>query len=411
MEYGLIGEKLTHSFSKEIHGRLADYEYELTELPRERLDDFMSRRAFRAINVTIPYKEAVIPYLDELSDEARRIGAVNTVVNRGGKLVGYNTDFGGLCGMLRYAGIDLAGKKVLILGSGGTSKTAMAAAQALGCGSAFRASRTGKEGCLTYQQATEHADTDVVLNTTPVGMFPHIDESPLDLSAFPALSGVADVIFNPLATQLCLQARERGIPAANGLYMLVAQAALACEHFIGKNIPPETAEAVYRKVRKHRQNIVLIGMPGVGKTTVGQVLANSLDRELVDTDALIEARIGMRIADFFAAHDEAAFRDLESEVLRELAPRQGLVIATGGGAVLRPQNCRWLRANGTLYFLDRPLEQLAATADRPLSRDRAALTQRFRERYPIYRACADKHINAAVSAEDAARQIAEDFSL
>lgn len=409
MKYGLIGEKLSHSFSKEIHQQLFDYSYVLKELPKEELAAFLCRREFSAINVTIPYKEAVIPYLDIVDDRARMIGAVNTIVNRDGKLVGYNTDFDGLNALLLHNGIVLKGKKVLILGSGGTSKTAMAVAQYGECACVLRVSRTERDGCITYEQAREyHADARVVINTTPCGMYPNMDESPLNLDDYPQLEAVVDVIYNPLRTKLVLDARAREIPAVGGLYMLIAQAVSAAEHFTGVTVPQERVEALYRRMES-QENIVLVGMPASGKSTIGRRLAEWLNRPFVDTDTLIIEKAHKSIPEIFAEVGEGGFRDLESEVIREISGDRGYIIATGGGAVLRRENVMRLRQNGRIYFLDRSPSLLVATADRPLSSTPEALQQRYEERYPIYSTVCDVKINANETVDEVANQIREDF--
>lgn len=411
MKYGCIAEKLSHSFSKEIHAQLFDYDYVLREVPPNELDAFMRARDFAAINVTIPYKEQVLPYLDEISGTARRIGAVNTIVNRQGRLIGYNTDYLGLTAMIQRAGLSLANKKVLVLGSGGTSKTALAVAQDMGCRAVHRVSRYEREGCITYEQAqVSHADTQLLINTTPCGMYPHLGETPVKLDAFPHLEGVVDVIYNPLRSQLVCDALKRGLIATGGLYMLVAQAAYAAEKFTGQTVSPDAIERVYKSLRQKKENVVLIGMPGCGKSTVGSRLAATLGRDFIDTDREIEARQGCSISALFERVGEAGFRDLEAAVIRELAPRQGAVIATGGGAVLRAENVDWLRQNGRLYFLDRPLEYLPVTQDRPLSSSRQALEQRYHERYATYCAVCDRRIPVEENIDQTIKSIIEDVA-
>ena len=390
MEYGCIGEKLSHSFSKEIHALLADYDYEIREIPREELARFMTARDFKAINVTIPYKQDVIPYLDEIDPIAKSIGAVNTIVSRDGKLFGYNTDFAGMTALLSRAGIALAGRKVLILGSGGTSKTAVAVANAMGAREVFRVSRSAKDDCISYEDAVGlHADAEILINTTPSGMYPEPNAQPIDLVKFPRLIGVADAIYNPLRSRLIRQAHALDIHAPGGLYMLVAQAAVAVGHFLDTTINDDTIEQVYRAVRNDKQNLVLVGMPGCGKTTLGKHFAAEHGMSFIDTDDLIRKQVGTDIPTIFAERGEAGFRDIEQDVIRSLESVQHTVIATGGGAILRGENVDILRANGRICFLDRPLDALVTTADRPLSSNREKLEQRYSERYNLYRAAAD----------------------
>lgn len=395
MKYGLIGEHLTHSYSCEIHAQIADYEYELHELAPSELGGFLTKREFNAINVTIPYKQDVIPYLDGISDTAKRIGAVNTIVNRGGKLYGDNTDFAGMLALAKHIGVDMKGKKVLILGTGGASKTGHALAEYMGAESVYYVSRSGKNGSITYEQAvSEHSDAQVIINATPVGMFPKQGGRPIDISAFPKLEGVLDAIYNPLRTNLILDAQERGIPAEGGLYMLSAQAVHAAAVFQDIPLDERLVDKAFKSVKNDKQNIVLIGMPSSGKTTVGRILAEKCGKELADTDEYIVKKIGMPIADFFAKHGEAEFRKIEKETVAGLASTGGKIIATGGGAVLDAENVRALKQNGVLVFLDRRPENLIATDDRPLASRRSALEKLYAERYDIYCAAAEVHIDA-----------------
>ena len=402
MQYGLIGERLGHSYSREIHEQLADYTYTLKELTPEELPAFLAARDFRAINVTIPYKQSVIPYLDEISETARTIGAVNAIVNRNGRLFGDNTDFAGLRALLMRLGLQLSGKKVLILGTGGTSKTARAVAEAMGAAQILRVSRAAGGGdVISYAQAlTAHTDAQILINTTPVGMYPRQEEQPISLAAFPKLEGVADAVYHPLRTNLVLEAQARGIPAQGGLFMLAAQAAAACAIFQGKAPDTAQAERAFSAVLREKQNLVLIGMPTCGKTTVGKALAERSGRRFFDTDVLLTEQLGVSIADYFAQAGEAAFRTQEQELVRSLAAESGCVIATGGGVILREENLRRLRQNGLLIFLDRAPEKLLAADDRPLSASREALLQRYRERYGRYCAAADLQINANGSVEE-----------
>lgn len=411
MKYGCIGEHLGHSFSKEIHSHISDYEYEIRELAPDEVEGFMTSRDFLAINVTIPYKEKVIPHLSYIDESARLIGAVNTVVNRGGKLYGYNTDFYGMKSLIERMKLDFGGKKVAILGTGGTSRTAMAVAKSLGAAEYFRVSRTAKGSAIDYETLyRDHADTDFIINTTPSGMYPNIDNAPIDPKRFTALSGVIDAIYNPLRPKLVTKAREMGIPAEGGLYMLVAQAVRASEIFLDCSYPADTSEAVYRRILRQKENIVLIGMPGSGKSTVGKILAERLSRALYDMDACIVKTAGQEITDIFAAVGESVFRDIETRVLKEqLAGLGAIVLATGGGAILRDENVAALRQNGRLYFLDRPLCDLLPTADRPTASSTEAIRRRYEERYFRYCGVADVRIPVDGSPEEIAEKIRKDF--
>ena len=406
MKYGLIGEKLGHSFSVPIHERLTGEAYALREIAPGDLGEFMRRKEFRGINVTIPYKQAVMPYLDKISETARAIGAVNTVVNRNGKLYGFNTDLDGLTRLIRRIGLDLSGKKVLIPGTGGTSRTAAFAAEKLGAREIHKISRTGRDGSLTYEEALrDHADAEIILNTTPCGMYPEPDAQPLPLEPFHRLEGVADVIYNPLRTRLVLDARGRGIPAEGGLYMLVAQAVRASEHFLDTAYPDGLTDRIYERILRQKENIVLIGMPGSGKSAVGRILAEKTGRSLADTDQLITEKAGKPIPDIFRENGEPAFRDLESEIIRALSKQGGQIISTGGGAVLRPENVTALRQNGRLFWLDRDPKALVPTDDRPLADTAEKMKQLYRVREPVYRAAADEIIPVTGTPEDAADNI------
>lgn len=411
MKYGLIGEHLKHSYSCEIHAQIADYEYELHEIPPSGLGGFLKKREFNAINVTIPYKQDVIPYLDEISDTAKRIGAVNTIVNRNGRLYGDNTDFAGMLALAKHIGVDMKGKKVLILGTGGASKTGHALAEYMGAQSVYYVSRSGKDGSITYEQAvTEHSDAQIIINATPVGMFPKQDGRPIDISAFPKLEGVIDAIYNPLRTNLILDAQERGIPAEGGLYMLSAQAVHASAVFRDIPLDESLVDKAFKSVKNDKQSIVLIGMPSSGKTTVGRILAEKCGKQLADTDEYIVRKIGMPISDFFAKHGEAEFRKIEKETVAELSATGGRIIATGGGAVLDAENVRALKQNGVLVFLDRRPENLIATDDRPLASRRSALEKLYAERYDIYCAAAELHIDANTTPEAEADAILKELA-
>ena len=406
MEYGCIGRCLSHSFSRAIHCLIGRYDYELLEIAPEGLAAFMAKRDFRGINVTIPYKKEVIPYLHELSPRAKSIGAVNTVVNRNGLLYGYNTDFGGMQALLAKIVADIRGKKALVLGSGGTSQTARAVLQSGGAGEIYRVSRSGKDGAITYDQArSRHGDAQIIINTTPCGMFPDADDQPIDLSCFSDLRAVADAIYNPLRTDLILQAQEMGVPAEGGLYMLVAQAVLAAELFSDRPLPEGETQRIYDELLSRTRNPVLIGMPGSGKTTVGRMLAKELGRKLLDVDELIVQRAGCPISRIFESHGEDRFRQLEAEVIAEISRQNGVIIACGGGSVLLEDNVRRLARNGRLIFLDRSPDRLLPTEDRPLANDEEKIRKLYQERLPVYLNAADQVVQADGPPEAVARSI------
>ena len=403
--YGGIGKKLTHSFSKEIHARLADYAYDLIELSEEEISPFFEKKDFAAINVTIPYKQTVIPYLDEVSPVAQRIGAVNTIVNRDGRLYGYNTDYHGMKALIEKAGINIKGKKVLILGTGGTSKTANIVAADMGAAEILTVSRKASDHHITYEEAVrEHADAQVIINTTPSGMYPDCGSKPIDVSAFDALEGVIDAVYNPISTNLILDARKKGAKAEGGLYMLVMQAVVAVEKFLGVSIPEEKADSVFASILASKENIVLTGMPGSGKSTVGRCL-NTEGLAFIDTDAEIEKRCGCTIKELIRTKGERYFRDLESEVIRDVSSSCCRIISTGGGAVLREENIRSLKRNGKIFYLDAALQRLRATSDRPLSDTDEKLAALYAERLGVYQATADVIVPDMATPEDEAAYI------
>ena len=384
MKCGLLGRKLGHSYSPQIHNYLGTYSYDLFEKEPEEVADFIRNGDFTAINVTIPYKKDVIPYLDELSPTAKKMGSVNTVVRRpDGTLFGHNTDYFGFTSMVRRSGIPVAGKKALVLGSGGTSNTAVKALADLGA-QVVIISRSGENN---YENLHLHADASVIVNTTPVGMYPKTGAAPVDLKRFPQLEGVLDVIYNPARTQLLLDAEAMGLPHDNGLWMLVAQAKEAAEYFTGTKLDDSVIQAVHRKLSVQMQNIVLIGMPGSGKSTIGALLAKKLGRTLVDADAEIEQLAGKTIPEIFAQDGEDAFRNWETQVLAELGKRSGLVIATGGGCVTRQRNYPLLHQNGSIVWLRRDIQALP-TDGRPLSQAND-LGVMYTKRKPLYEAFAD----------------------
>ena len=395
--YGLLGERLGHSYSPAIHAALADYDYRLYEVPREELDAFLTRREFDGLNVTIPYKKAVIPYCAALSPIAAELGSVNVLLRRpDGTLLGDNTDAYGFAGLVRRSGIDPADRKALVLGSGGASATVCAVLRQLGAADVTVISRSGPDN---YENLDRHADAELIVNATPVGMFPGNGASPVDLERFPHCAGVLDVVYNPARTALLLQAEARGIPCAGGLYMLAAQGKRAAELFLDKAIDDAETDRVCAMLSREMENIILIGMPGCGKTTVAAALGEALHRPVLDSDA------GRSIPEIFAEGGEAAFRALETAALAELGERSGVILATGGGCVTRRENYPLLHQNGRIFWLRRDIEKLP-TAGRPISQSRD-LADLSREREALYRAFADRSIDNNGAVESTAAQILE----
>ena len=400
MRCGLLGKKLGHSYSPQIHSYLSDYTYELFEKSPEELEFFLKHGDFSGLNVTMPYKKDVIPYLDELSDRAAELGAVNTIVRRNdGTLIGHNTDYFGFQSMLNRSGLQVAGKKVLVLGSGGASATAVAVLKKQGSNVAV-ISRNGESN---YNNLEQHADASVIVNTTPVGMYPNVGVSPVDLALFPELEGVLDVVYNPARTQLLLDAEERGLIANNGLWMLVAQAKESAEWFIGTTISDNIISDIHRILQKQMENLVLVGMPGCGKSTIGSLLANLLNKKFVDADEVVAKQAGMTIPEIFATSGEKGFRDLETRVLSELGKESGMVIATGGGCVTRQENYPFLHQNGRILWIRRDIEKLPVNG-RPLSQ-RSNLEEMYRIRRPYYEAFADYSVDNDGSQEETVAQI------
>ncbi|MBR4290920.1 MAG: shikimate kinase [Oscillospiraceae bacterium] len=399
MKCGLLGRKLGHSYSPQIHAMLGEYSYELFEKEPEEIEDFLKNGYFDGINVTVPYKKAVIPYLDELTPIAEKLGAVNTIVRRNGKLIGHNTDYFGFLTMVRKSGLDVAGKKVLVLGSGGASNTAVSVLRQLGS-DVVVVSRSGENN---YENLQLHQDVFVIVNTTPVGMYPHTGISPVSLDTFPALEGVLDVVYNPARTKLLLDAEKRGIIAMNGLLMLVAQAKEAAEWFTNSNISNDVIASILDKLKAQMQNIVLIGMPGCGKSTVGRIIAGKTGRRFADADDEIVNLARKTIPEIFAQDGEEFFRSLEAKVLEELGKQSGLVIATGGGCVTKKRNYGLLHQNGAIFWIQKNISDLP-TNGRPLSQhDR--LEQMYRIREPLYEQFRDWIICNDSTPEDVAEQI------
>ena len=410
MEFGLIGYPLKHSFSKEIHALISNYSYEICELDESSFNSFMQNKDFKGINVTIPYKQKVIPYLDFIEYDAKSINAVNTIIKKDGKLYGYNTDILGVLDTFSYFNINTKDKNVLILGTGATSNTVHYAVKKSGAKNIYKAYRENSKvkGDILYHDLNKiQSEINVIINTTSNGMFPHADDALLiNLREFKYLEAVMDVVYNPLRTRLLLEAESIGAKAVSGLYMLVSQAYFASKLFTGANADslgathcePSTVgvkhcEPVYKKCLASKQNIVLTGMPTCGKSTVGKMIAERFDYDFIDTDKIIEQKINSKIADFINLHGEDKFREVESEVIKEVSCKNHQVISTGGGAILRDENVQNLKSNGKVFFINRSLNKLKPSSDRPLTSDIESLTKKYNERIPIYKRTCDIEIN------------------
>lgn len=385
LKCGLLGEKLGHSYSPQIHSMLADYEYKLFEKLPEELEDFLKSGEFDGLNVTIPYKKSVMPYCAELSPTAAQIGSVNTIVRRSdGSLYGDNTDAFGFENLILHNGIEVKGKKALVLGTGGASVTAQAVLKNLGASEVVVISRKGEDN---YENIAKHADAEIIANTTPVGMYPNNGKAAVDLTQFPKLSGVLDVVYNPARTALLLQAEKLCIPCAGGLYMLVSQAKRSCELFTGKSIPDSEIDRIERVLSHQMQNIVIIGMPGSGKTVVSTMLAERLGRKKFDTDTIVSEKAGMTIPEIFAVQGEAGFRKLETEATAEVGKLSGNIISTGGGVVTVADNYELLHQNGVIVWIERDTNKLARDG-RPISLS-SDLNELYAARLPLYESFAD----------------------
>ena len=407
--YGLLGEHLGHSFSPFLHHALGDEAYRLYELPVQELEAFVKQENIGGLNVTIPYKETVLPLADELSPAVEAIGAANTLYRRDGRLIAENTDVLGFLYLLDANRIDVDGKKVLVLGSGGACKAVLEALRRKGAGEILVVSRRGGDAPLiSYDELPDHTDADVVVNTTPVGMYPDNLASVTDLSRFDHLSGVVDIVYNPLRTGLLLQAEALGIPHANGLGMLVAQAVRAHEFFFDTNVDDRVIEYLTARLTRSATNLVLIGMPGSGKSSVAKLLSEKTGREVVELDRAIEEAAGKPIPAIFAEDGEDVFRDLESSCIAAAGARNGVILSLGGGAVTRERNYLPLHQNGRIYCLKRDLSLLAMDG-RPLSKDLDTLRTMEQERAPMYERFADVTVVNDGTLEDAADAILKDF--
>ncbi len=404
--FGLLGRKLGHSFSPRIHAYLDDYAYPLFEKEPDELPEFLKNGDFGALNVTVPYKETVIPYLDALTPRAQKIGAVNLILRKEGRLIGDNTDYYGFVQMLSRVGADVKGKKVLILGSGGASKMVRAVLADQGAGEILTVSRTGE---VNYQNVTQHRDAYMIVNATPVGMYPNNYAAPLDLSPFASCEYVLDLIYNPQNTRLMLQAQAMGKKTCNGLWMLIAQAKEGSRLFTGKEIDDTEISRIYDILSHESRNLVLVGMPGSGKSTVSSILARKTGRENHCLDQIISLTAGMPIPEIFAQFGENYFRELESFSLCEYAKHPGVILDCGGGIVTREENREALRQNGFVVFLNRGWEKLP-TEGRPLS-EGADLRAMYEARLPLYRGVCDLELDTTkLTPEDTAEAILEAFA-
>lgn len=406
MEYGLIGEKLGHSFSKIIHEKLANYTYDLYPIAKEDLNSFFQKKQFRAINVTIPYKIDVMSYLDEIDQRAQAVGSVNTIVNRNGKLCGYNTDFGGFLYLLKHNNIDVKNKKVLVLGKGGASKAIIAVLKYLQAKHIITVYYKQSPDTVTYEQCQQlHSDADVIINTTPVGMYPNLDGCPIDLQYYTNCKAVVDIIYNPIKTKLVLEAKKHNITAVGGMEMLIAQAKYAVEIFLNTSISESSIDDIYRELLFDKKNVVLIGMPSSGKTTLAREISKLLKKEFVDIDAEIVSKIGMPISDYFEQYGESAFRDIEQQVTKEYSGKNNFVISTGGGVIKREENMTYLSMNGVILFIQRDLSKLVVGEGRPLSSSFSAIEKMYYERLPLYLLYSQKTIENNTTIEYAAKQV------
>ena len=382
--FGLLGEKLGHSFSPQIHGLLSDYEYRLYPVEKEDLELFLAQAPLDGMNVTIPYKKDVLPMCSYISDGVKRIGSANTLVKRDNGWHAYNTDYMGFRYMVESCGCSVKGEKVVVLGSGGASLAVCAALQDMEAGQIVVISRSGENN---YDNLHLHADAAVVVNTTPVGMYPNVQASPVSLESFPKCKAVFDIVYNPARTELIMEAERKGLVCRSGLSMLVAQAHRAAELFTGEEIPKERIEEIIRILENQTKNIVLIGMPGCGKSKVGAILAELTGKQFVDADKYLQEKTGMFAGDMIKEKGEEYFRQQESMVLEELGKRSGLIIATGGGCVTREENYAHLHRNGTIFWRQRDIEKLP-TEGRPLSQQ-GSLQEMYKKRAPLYERFAD----------------------
>lgn len=396
---GLLGKVLGHSYSPVIHSKLGDYRYVLYEKTEEEVEDFILNGNWTGLNVTMPYKKTVVRYADELSEEVEATGSANTLVKRNGRIYAYNTDVSGFTNLVSHYGFTVSGKKALVLGSGGASVAVRYALMKIGAKTVV----ISRSGADNYNNLQRHADASLIVNTTPCGMFPKNGESPVDLTAFPSLTGVIDIVYNPSRTALLLQAERLGIPFAGGLYMLVSQAKRSSELFTSKTLPDEITESIRKSINNYCENVILIGMPGSGKTAVARRLAKITGRTAIDTDEEIYARTGKTPADIILNSGERAFREIESDVLKDLCKRSSVIISTGGGAVTVDSNYPVLHQNGKIYWIKRSPD-LLPTDGRPLSQEKG-ISGLYNSRKPLYERFADYEIDNDGGIDDAVNAI------
>lgn len=399
---GLIGRKLSHSFSPEIHSFLADYEYKLYEMEENQVGEFLKNCPLDALNVTIPYKKTVMPFLTHISEAALEIGSVNTIVKKADGLYGYNTDYYGFTYMVRASGIEIKNKKVLVLGSGGASLTVKAVLSDMKAKEIITVSRSGKNN---YENIAVHKDADVIVNTTPVGMYPDNGASPVDLTLFTNLSGVLDLIYNPSVTKLLSDAEKLGIPCINGLAMLSAQAKRAAELFLDTVIPEDPTPEIVKNIDRKLKNIVLVGMPGSGKSTAGKRLAEILSREFIDTDEIIVNNSHMPIPEIFSLYGEDEFRKRETEAAKEAGKMSGAIIATGGGIITREENYYPLHQNSYIVWLQRDTSLLPVDG-RPISQ-KNDINELYKKRAPLYKKFADAVAEVSENPDETAQRITD----
>lgn len=406
MQYGLIGKNIEYSFSKMIHEALGYYSYDLMSLDTTSFHSFMQQKNFTGINVTIPYKKDVIPYLDALDTIAQQVQAVNTIVKKNNQYIGYNTDVAGFQYLLDFHQIQLQNKKVVLLGNGGASQSIQYVLSQRQIASLIIVDTNGTKG-ITYEECYQkHTDAHIIINATPVGTSPNLDDSPIQLDNFTACETVIDIIYNPMLTQFTYQAKKRGIKHVNGLEMLVAQAVYAAQLFLDKQLSANIIHELYQKLHTYMCNIVLIGMPGAGKTTIGNMLAKHLNRQCIDIDEKIEEKTSMSIPTIFHTKGEATFRDIETQVIQEVSTYHHTIIATGGGSVLREINMDRLQLNGCIIFIDRPIDQLhTIDPNRPLLNHTNAIQDLYEKRYPLYKKYAHITISNDQTLENTLQQI------